>query len=467
MRQTTRAALLIAAVGACAATAAPASAATSIAYIDGNEVWVANTDGSSKTRLSGGEGDWRTVSQNAQGWIIGVANEAGKIADLSRFTLWKPDGSVATQGPLSRDNAGPSYAYPLGLEVTSTGGNHLYGFSALTFGYLTTSLRTGFFLSIPTAAALQPVAVAGSGASNGIPVYFTLVGDRVVGSMTDSQIGIQNPSSIAESSFSPWPLGTLPNGYDFRGVDVSADGKIVATELAEDPPGGGSSTIRIDVAKTEGLGGAYVDDCILDLPIDTTTGHPTVSPDGSVVAWHQVGGVKITGVPNLRPSGPPACELTTAITTISETGSYPSLGGFDVGAYVASKTPTAGGGTGGTGGTTGGGGTTNTPPKLEVKVGAAPKLSTGSSSQSIKITPKATGTANVTITIDPKTIGQKGKTPISLATGSKKVTSGKQATVKLKPSKKAKSLKKKLKGKKATITIKIGTAVYTGTIKLG
>lgn len=466
MRQIPRAALLAATVGTLAAAAAPAQAATSIAYIDGNEVWVANTDGSNKTRLSGGEGDWRTVSQNPQGWVIGVANEAGKLADFSRFTLWNPQGAISAQGPLRQDGSGPSYAYPLGLEVTSTGGNHLYGFSALTFGFGTTSLRTGFFLSIPSAAALQPVAVAGSGSSNGIPVYFTLVNDRVVGSATDRAIGIQEAGSLGSKSFAAWPLGTLPGPYSFRGVDVSADGTIVATELAEDPPGGGSDIIRIDVAKTEGLGAAYVDDCILNLPVDTTTGHPTVSPDGSVVAWHQVGGVKLTGVPSLRTNGPSTCELTTGITTISETGSYPSLGGFDVNALVASRTPATPGGSGGTGGGPAGGGGV-APPKLEVKVGAAPKLSTGSSTQSIKITPKATGTANVTITIDPKSIGQKGKTPISLATGSKKVTAGKQATVKLKPSKKAKSLKKKLKGKKATITIKIGTAVYTGAIKLG
>lgn len=473
MRQTTRAALLAAAVGAACTATSPAHAATSVAYLDGNEIWVANTDGSSKTRLSGGEGDWRAVSQNAQGWIIGVQNEAGKISDLSRFTLWNAKGAVAAQGPLNRDYAGPSYAYPLGLEVTSTGGNHLYGFSALTFFFGGTSLRTGYFLSIPTAAALQPTPFAGSTARSGYPTHFSLVDDRIVGAVTASVIGIQEAGNLGNATYTPWPLGTLPNGYEFRGSDVSADGKIVTTELAEDLPGEGLDLIRIAVAKTEGLGGAYVDDCILDLPVDSTTGHPTVAPDGSVVAWEQVGGVKVTGAPNLRVGGPATCELTTGVTTISPTGSYPSLGGFDLAAYLASKTPpaTGGGGTGAAGpgstGTGSTGGAANPAPALVVKLGKAPKLSTGSSSQSLKITPQATGTANVTITIDPKRVGQKGKTPISLATGSQKVTAGKQATVKLKPSKKAKSLKKKLKGKKATITITVGTAVYTGTIKLG
>ena len=483
MRQTTRAALLAAAVGASAASfASPAAAATSVAYLDGNEVWVANTDGSNKTRLSGGEGDWRAVSQNATGWVIGVENpltEDGnpRIPDLATFKVWNPQGALAAQGPLRQDGFGPSYAYPLGLELTSTGGNLLYGFSA--YSYITNTSRTGFFLTIPSAAALQPTPVAAGGFSNGIPYYFTLVNDRVVGRATDTTIGIQDASSIASDDFTPWPALNLAGSLRYRGVDASSDATIVATELAQSPSGGGSDLIRIDVAKTAGLGGAYIDDCILDLPVDTTTGHPTVAPDGSVIAWNQVGGVKVTGVPNLRAGGPEKCELTTAVTTISATGSYPSLGGFDVNAYVASKTPPAtgggsgggtgtGGGTGGTGGTGGsGGGAANAVPPLQVKLGKAPTLSTGSSSQSLKITPGATGTAKVTITIDPKRVGQKGKTPISLATGSKQVTAGKQATVKLKPSKKAKSLKKKLKGKKATITITIGTAVFTGTIKLG
>lgn len=483
MRQTTRAALLAAAVGAaCTVTASPAHAATSVAYLDGKEVWVANVDGSSKTRLSGGEGDWRVVSQNAAGWIIGVRLETNKIANLSSFTLWNPQGNVAAQGPLRPDTTGPSYAYPLGLEVTSTGGNLFYGFSASTAGFPVNTVRSGYFRTIPSAAALQPIAFAAGGFDNGIPTHFTLVGDRMVGVTTGSTIGVQPVAATDGKTFAPWALGALPSGYAFRGIDVSEDGRIVATELAEDTPGDGPDVIRIAVAKTEGLGAAYVDDCILNLPVDSTTGYPTVSPDGTAIAWQEAAGVRLTGVPNLRAGGPPTCELTTAITTISATGSYPSLGGFDLAAYLASKTPPPTGGTGGTGGTgaggtggttnpggTGGadgGGGANTTPALVVKLGKAPTLSTGSSKQSLKITPQATGTAKLTISIDPKRVGQKGKTPIVLATGSKNVTADKQATVKLKPSKKAKALKKKLKGKKATITIQIGTAVYTGTIKL-
>ena len=106
-----------------------------------------------------------------------------RIVDLSTFTLWNPQGQVAHQGPLRQDSTGPLYAYPLGLEVTSTGGNLLYGFSAYTYGFPTGALRTGFFLTIPAAAALQPTPVAASQANNGIPKYFTLVGDRYVATL--------------------------------------------------------------------------------------------------------------------------------------------------------------------------------------------------------------------------------------------------------------------------------------------
>lgn len=469
MRQIPRAVLLVGAAAAACAVASSAHAATSVAYLDGNEVWVASPDGSNKTRLSGGEGDWLAVSQNAQGWVVGVQKEAGKLFDFSRFTLWNAQGDVATQGPLGRDTAGPSYVYPLGLEVTSTGGNLLYGFSALTPGFPIGSLRTGFFVTIPSAAALAPTPIAGSSANSGVPTYFSLVSDRVVGRLTDTSIGIQDASSVAAKTFTPWSIFDLPVGtLGYRGFDASSDATVVATELAT--TASGQSSVKIAFWRTTGLGGSYVHDCIADLPFDTVTGHPTVSPDGALVAWQQAGGVKVTGTPDLRSGGPVDCELP-APTTISATGSYPSLGGFDAAAFALKKNPPAGvpGGTTNPGGGAGSGGGSGAPaaPALKVKLGAGPKLSNGSSNASLKITPGASGTAKVAITIAPKSVGQKGKTPISLATGSKKVTAGKQATVKLKPSKKAKALKKKLKGKKATITISVGTAVFTGTIKLG
>lgn len=469
MRQITRAALLSAALGA-AIAASPAEAATSVAYLDGKEVWVANTDGSNKTRLSGGEGDWRQVSQNPAGWIIGVQLEANKISDLSRFTVWNPQGAITYQGPLVGKAGGAIRTYPNGLDLTLTGG-------AIVYGQTTTGPAYAWFQSnfniLPSSTVVAPA--LGPGTSSSARFVALTADDRVVGIQDDRTIGIQEPGSVGSSTFAPWVgLGTNPPSYQYATVDVSSNAGIVVSTVWESVTGGGYAD-HVNVTKTASAGGDVIDDCFLGVPVAEEPSYPTVSPDGTLIAWQQIGGVKITGTPNLRAGGPSTCELTTGVTTISATGSYPSLGGFDAAAYFLTKNPPAptsgGGGTGGsatTGGSTGGGGAANTaPPALVVKVGKAPKLSNGSSSQSLKITPQATGTAKVTITIDPKRVGQKGKTPISLATGSQKVTAGKQATVKLKPSKKAKSLKKKLKGKKATITITVGTAVYTGTIKLG
>ncbi|MDO9355078.1 MAG: hypothetical protein Q7T55_15370, partial [Solirubrobacteraceae bacterium] len=64
-------------------------------------------------------------------------------------------------------------------------------------------------------------------------------------------------------------------------------------------------------------------------------------------------------------------------------------------------------------------------------------------------------------------VGQKGKKPITIASGSGNAIAGKGTTVKVKPSKKGKALKKKLKGKRAKLTVTIDGVSTTVEIKLG
>ena len=127
------------AVAAIAATAlvltfAISASAASVAYLDGNEVWVSNTDGSQKIRLSSGEGDWRAVAQADDGHIVGVQLEAGKISQLSRFTVWNPSGQRIRFGALSATSNG-SFAYPLSLDLTNGGGLIIYGFSQYIYDF--------------------------------------------------------------------------------------------------------------------------------------------------------------------------------------------------------------------------------------------------------------------------------------------------------------------------------------------
>ncbi|MDO9354892.1 MAG: hypothetical protein Q7T55_14435, partial [Solirubrobacteraceae bacterium] len=330
MRQNHRRVMLSAAMVAAGLTFPASASATSLAYLDAKEVWVANTDGSSKTRLSGGEGDWTAVSQNPQGWIVGVQNEAGKIADLSRFTVWNPQGTVQYRGPLARGQAGASYAYPLGINVTASGGAIIYGYSAYT-AFPASSLQKGFYV-LPSSTVVTPT--LGPLSVSSAQFVSLAAGDRVVGTLNETTIGVQSAESIGSTDFVPWlSVGNLPN-HSYLTLDTSDDGKIVIAEVDEET-GGGNDVQRINVTRTEGLGLPYVDDCFLGVPTADEPEYPTVSPTGDLIAWTDKGGVKLTAVPNLRPAGPPTCELPSPVATISATGSYPSLGGFDLAGYLA------------------------------------------------------------------------------------------------------------------------------------
>ncbi|MEH3052445.1 MAG: hypothetical protein PGN13_00360 [Patulibacter minatonensis] len=454
-------------------SATAASAASSIAYLDGKEVWVANLDGSSKTRLSGGEGDWTAVAQNDAGWIVGVELEAGKIATLSRFKIWDPQGVLSYQGPLANKPSGASAAYPLGLSLTAGGGLIVYGFSEFTYGYPVGSLATGFY-ALPSSTVVSP-ALGPLRVTRG--VYATVgPNDRVVvsGFPNRHTIAFQAPDSIGSDVFTPWLdiSGFAPNAI-YNAVDLSGDGATIVSQVEKDVQGSDDPAF-INIAKTESFGGAYVDDCMVDIPETAKAQHPTVSPDGRTVAWDDTSGVRIAGAPNLAANGPALCALTSPIATISATGSYPSIGGFDLNAYLAAKSPAptptpapGGGGPAPTPTPVVGGPAAPTEPTFTLKTSGTPKVSTGAATATFKITPGATGTAKVTLTISPKSIGLKGKAAITLGTGSSKVTKGKSATVKVKLSAKAKTYKKRLKGKKATLKVQIGSSTVTTTIKLG
>ncbi len=460
-------------------SASAASAAASVAYLDGKEVWVSSLDGSQKLRLSNGEGDWTAVAQNDNGWIVGIQLEAGKIAQLSRFTVWNPQGSVAYRGPLASAPGSSSYAFPLGLSVTAEGRGIVYGTSEYTYGFPVGSLRTGFYI-LPSetvvAPALGPIYV-------GSAEWVTLgPGDRVVGTTGKRTIGVQKAGSLAEPGFDDWfDLGGNPANYSFDDLDVSGDGTVVAATVADEQSGSSDYPTYVALAKFTAFGpptGLYVDDCYIERQSSTRARNPSVSPDGTRVAWQDGGGVKVAGVPNFASGGPATCQLSAPPLTISASGSYPSIGGFDVAALIAARAPaptpspapgtgsTSGGTSGGsTGGSTGGGsgGTLSTP-----TVTSTPKASTApASGVPLTITLNATGEAKLKLTILPKALGLKGSKPIQIGTASGTVTAGQPTTFKVKLTARGKQLRKRLKGKRAKLLVTVGGQSATITIKLG
>lgn len=401
------------------------TAQASVAYIDGNEVWVSSDDGARKLRLSAGEGDWREVAQSDQGYIVGTRRESGKIAQLASFTVWDPSGKIFKFGSLSGD-MGCSNAYPLSLDITPSGGNLVYGFSCYTYGYPVGTLVNGTYLkaSADTTTAV-PLKLTNAR-------YPTLVGARILGAGNDTTAVVQDQSSIGSNNFTDWIAFTPTVDHKLNRSDASANGTIVASEMRNDP------TIKIDQVVMSKWGAfgtdSYVDDCFL--PLVGNAVNPSVSQDGTVVTWADDRGVVLAGTPNFN--GAPNCQLTRAPVVISASGTFPSYGPFIVPAAAPSVTT----------------------PK-SAKLAAAIK-----SGLTIKVTSTVSGKAKATLTIKPSKVGKKGKKAITLASGSANVTSGKTTKLKLKFTKAGKKLKKKLKNKKLTLTVTVGGATKTQTIKL-
>lgn len=407
--------------------------AASVAYIDGNEVWVAKTDGSQKVRLSGGEGDWRQVAQSDQGHIVGIRLESGKISALSNFTIWNPSGQRIKFGPLAGTPGGWSEAFPLSLDLTPDAGLVVYGFSRCTGALPCGTLIQGHYL-LPADTTVAPV--LGPYANNNIR-WPTLVGERVVGTPDASTNAVQEAGSTAATNFTNW-FNYAAGSYEMHRTDVSSNGAITASELV-----GAGDSKRIALGKYAGIGGAYVDDCFLDA--DNTATQPSVSQDGSEFAWQDAGGVKVAGVPNFN--GATICQLTRAAVTISPTGKYPSIGPFNVAAAIAS--PPA------------------NPAAPVVSAPAAPKLSAVlKSGLSVKVSSQAGGTAKLKLTVKPSAIGKRGSKPIVIAAGTVAVPAGGAVkTVKLKLNRTGKSLRRKLRRKKATLSVTIDGVTTNRTIK--
>ncbi|MGK2878088.1 MAG: hypothetical protein ACSLFF_05875 [Solirubrobacterales bacterium] len=404
------------------------TAAASVAYIDANEVWVSSDDGARKMRLSAGQGDWREVAQSDQGHILATRKESGKISQLASFTIWDPTGKLIHFGSLSGHIDGDGLnVYPLSLDITPSGGNIVYGYSRSTnYG---ASLTKGIYLKV-SADASTGVPLSLTGGENP-----TLVGSRIVAAVDSTHVGLQDPSSIGSNVFTPWiefntaAAGPL-QGLVVTRTDVSATGVITASELRDDT----FNTKQIALGKWASLGGAYVDDCILP-----TAGSPSqisVSQDGSTITWRDSRGVVIAGAPDF--SGPASCALTRAPAVLSPSGVYPSYGPFNI--AVASK-PT-------------------------LTIGSSIKLKSLKSGAKVTIMSPVGGKAKVTLTIKPRKVGKKGKKLITLASGSANVLAGVPKVIKLKYTSAGKKLKKKLKGKKATLTVKVGDQAVSKTVKL-
>ncbi len=422
--------------------AAPAAQAGSIAYVDQNEVWVSSFDGTQKALLSAGEGDWRVVTAADNGMVLGVRLEAGKVSQLAKIQLWESDGQTISQGPLPYSTySWSTYAAPLGLDLSADGVFLAYGYGG--------QIGSGFYsghnvVNSDTKTNNTPIGQDGY-------QWPTMFGQQVVAKSGSSAVFQPAGTGPFGTGFTSLiDLSGLP-GLTLQRTDVAATGNLAAMDLD-------GTTDKIAVVSLSGMtAGAAVGDTVnCFLPATGSAANATFSQDGQFVAWQDVEGIKIAGVPTTANN---PCVFSSPPVLISATGSSPSIGGSD----VRTLRPTApGGGTGG--------GTDDEPASKPLIVTLPAKVTaaelTSKAGLPLKVTVRAGGKITVTASVPASRLGLKGNKAVVIATGSASPRSAGQVSFKLRLNAKGRKYRKRLRGLTLTLRITQGAKTTTKTIRL-
>ncbi|MBJ7521398.1 MAG: hypothetical protein JHC84_16985 [Solirubrobacteraceae bacterium] len=441
---------------------AATAGAASVAYIDGGEVWQSTLDGSRKVQLSAGEGKYTELAAADGGRVLGAQRNGALTSSLTFTTIWNPDGTVFHKGALVYEPGWSTYTYPVGLDLTASGGVVVYGFSnSRPSGLPFPNPFTTFSFGHTIMPATNSVAGSALPIYKRAPEWPSVVNDRVVG-VSGSSIVLQDdvPSKPGseESDFKPWFTLPIP-ANDLNGADVAANGRAIAWRY--DVAVGGGTQSRIDLAPIASANVASTPDFAAGctLPAQGSVFDISISQDATRIAWKDDGGVKVAGIPNFN--GANDCVFTSPPVVISATGKSPSISGADV---VAAPV--------------GGGSAAGAPPlPPTTSSGVTPTApSTGPAAAAPRVTaPGKLKTSLLRTTGAPisVTVSRPGKVVATLASGRVVIARGTatarkagKLTVKLKATKAGKSRLRRLKGKKATLKVTAGGRTATSKVTL-
>jgi hypothetical protein len=399
--------------------------------VSGNEIWVSTLDGKQKTRLSGGEGDWRAVTAADGGRILGVRLEAGKIFQLSRIQLWNESGKVISQGPLPSENAGwSSYVAPLSLDLSSDGVFLAYGYSGYTGIVPNAFFFSGHYVvNSDTKTLIQPIGQGGY-------EWPTMFGRRVVAAFGSTTV-IQAPGSGPfGTGFAPI-VETSGTGLDLARTDISATGRVLALDLQSDSGNDRIAILSISGVEPPVTVGASVD-CFIPSVGDAS--NASISQDGKRIAWEDDRGVLVAGVPN---SLADPCVFSSAPVLISANGSSPSIGGA---AFSTLEPPS--------------GPVVTLPPKIGVNDLA------GARGVSVRVRVGAAGKVRISGTVSKSTLGLKGRGRVVVVTGSVVARRAGTVRVRLTLVSRYRKYAARLKGKTVKLLISQGSRSVTRNVKL-
>ncbi|MET0684621.1 MAG: hypothetical protein ABW060_04855 [Solirubrobacteraceae bacterium] len=320
--------------------AAPAASASSVAYTEGGNIVLSSADGAKKLALTTDGtpvSPYYTPAQSANGVTVAARQEQ---FDSMRAVLhaWSAsDGLETAANVMPRNALYTDTVMPIRMDIAPDG-------KAVAFGYSTCGIggcinRTnGYWLTFAQNGPANPSRPQGS---TGLvaPSFF---GNRIVSSDTFKVMAQEAINAPFNDGHAGW-IDPGNAGARFWAAEVRPDGKAVAIEFSSPSTGFG-----VVLASADGLGGATELKCFLPAAGEATD--VSWSPDGSMLAWADDGGVKVARAPDL--SAPPAaedkCVLGSAVKVLSATGADPNFGGADVAAMIAArggKTPPPGGDT--------------------------------------------------------------------------------------------------------------------------
>jgi hypothetical protein len=422
--------IILAAATLLAAAALPASAAAapSLVYAEGN-IWVASPDGASKKQLTT-NGGYQFPSADDSGRIVARVGATGAVA---RWYWLAADGTQLGIGtPAMRkcsDGISSSAAGPFWARVDPSGTYVAYNYICGLY-----SLRV----------AVDAVGSFGFNEHRFWSGYWdaSWFGKRLVASSGGSYVHADLPDAPT-GDLSQW-LGS-DEGSIAR-VEVARNGtfSLVEVELSSE-----ASRLQFLTGNPDNPGGGR---CVL--PATGRQFSHTISPDGTLVAWNDGGGVKVARVPDLSDpatEGQP-CALAAEPVVISANGRHPAFTAYD---YFPAPTPPPP-----PAGDTGRPDLPIPPVEPGIDVALPTRIKDAALARGVKLKLNATVPGNLTVraTAPAKTakrlgvkVKRRAKTAV-VATGSLRAVAG-ENTVTLRLVSKARRRAARLKGARLTLTL--------------